>query len=225
MPNRDACVLAHVPLVEQIIRRMQRSLPRGFDRRSLLGAGMIGLLQAVDKFDPSKGVAFEAYARLRIRGAVQDELRSLDHLTRGQRQRSVQAQAGSDQLRAHHEGVVSDVDVAAATQLSVDDVRLAALHAAPPMSYDPQVLDDKVTCTPWQDAVDVEEWFAEKQALEQLRSALSALSERDRKMVTLYYGEDLTLREVGAMFDVSLSRVSQLLSRARAQLQAQLIAA
>ncbi len=220
--DREAQVLAHVPLVEHVIRRMQRSLPRDFDERALLGAGVVGLLQAVDKFDPDKGVPFEAYARIRIHGAVQDELRSLDHLTRGQRQRAVQSRTTLEQLTSGGAKAATDEEVARAADLTVEDVRLSNLYAAPPKSYDPHVMDDTVTSTPWQDAVDVEEWFAEKQALEQLRSALKALGERDRRMITLYYGEDLTLREVGKVFDVSLSRVSQLLSRARAQLLAQL---
>ena len=206
--SEDARVLSYVPLVERVVETVKTTLPPGADREGLFGAGMIGLMQALDRFDPDKGVAFEAFARLRIRGAVRDELRGRDHLTRSQRQRVTRAralaEAAGDEIELS-EGATADLD-------------MGQLHGAPPQSWDPQVLDDKVTATPWQEAFDVEQWLSTKQHLERLHTALPALPERERNLVFLYYGEELSLGEIGAMFDISPSRVSQLLSRARRRL-------
>ena len=205
--SHDLRVLSFLPLVERIVQKVRRGLPRGADTDGLMGAGMIGLLQALERFDPDKGVAFEAFASIRIRGAVQDELRGADHLTRTQRRRAQQAQAELDGLE--HGG---------------DDVALSAVPFAAPLVYDPHVLDDTVTSTPWEDPVDIEEAFAQREIVEQLKAALRDAPDRDRMVLSLYYEQELSLQEVAELLRVSPSRVSQLLSRSRARLRAQLAA-
>lgn len=201
----DLQVLSYIPLVERIVHKVKRGLPREADTDGLLGAGMVGLLQAMDRFDPEKGVAFEAYATIRIRGAVQDELRSVDHLTRTQR---------------HHAQAVH----ANPEAFAGDDVAMAGTPFSAPMSYDPFVLDDTITGTPWQEAVDIEEALAKRELIEHLKAALQSVPDRDRMVLSLYYEEELSLQEVGDILQVSPSRVSQLLSRSRARLLTQLSA-
>lgn len=208
---QDARVLSYVPLVERVVETIKTTLPPGADREGLFSAGMIGLIQALERYDDSKGVTFEAFARLRIRGAVRDELRGRDHLTRSQRKLVTRARAALAEAEASGDEIdLSAVDTA--------DLDLGALHSAPPLSWDPTVLDDKITATPWQDAFDAEEWLATKQGLEHLQAALRTLPERERTLVSLYYDEELSLAEIGGVYGISPSRVSQLLARARTRL-------
>lgn len=208
---QDAEVLSYVPLVERVVETVKTTLPPGADREGLFGAGVIGLMQAIERYDPDKGVAFEAFARLRIKGAVRDELRGRDHLTRSQRTKVTQARAALAAAEASGDEIdLSGIDTA--------DLDLGALHSAPPASYDPTVLDDKVTATPWQEPFDAEEWVVTKQHVERLSVALRTLPHREREFVALYYDEDLSLSEIGAVYNISPSRVSQLLSRARRRL-------
>lgn len=211
MPSpRDAQVLEFVPLVQRVVETVKTSLPPNADRDGLFGAGMIGLLQAIERFDADRGVAFEAYARLRIRGAVRDELRGRDHLTRTQR-REVSSARAAVEAAERQPGADAKVEQARA--------RLAELQiAAPPASWDPMILDDRVTATPWQEAFDVEEWLATKQRIGHMRAALCTLPDRERQLVGLYYDEDLDLAEISELCGVSVSRVSQLLTRARRHL-------
>jgi RNA polymerase sigma factor for flagellar operon FliA len=197
-PTRDPEVLSFLPLVERIVHKVRRTLPRQAETDGLMGAGVVGLLQAMDRYDPSKGVAFEAYAALRIRGAVQDELRGLDHLTRTQRRKAQTAEA---------EG---------------QDVAVRAVPFGAPLAYDPQVLDDTVVGSPWQDPADLEADLAQRERLAMLQEALQTAPTRDREVLGLYYDQELSLQEVGEVLGVSASRVSQLLSRSRARLRAQL---
>lgn len=198
-------MLSYVPLVQRVVDTLKTSLPPGADKEGLFGAGMIGLIQALDRYDPEKGVAFEAFARLRIKGAVRDELRGRDHLTRSQRNRVSRARAALAEAEARGD----DIDLSEAADL--------ALGMAP-AAWDPAVLDDRITATPWQDPFDAEEWLVTKQHVERLTHALATLPTRERELVALYYDEDLGLAEIGAIFGISPSRVSQLLSRARRQL-------
>lgn len=210
-----------MPLVKSIVARVQRSLPRGADTEGLLGAGLIGLLLAVDHFSDSYGVPFEAYARTRVRCAVQDELRHLDHLSRGQRRRARQSRDARNTLAAAGQET-DDQDVASEAGLSLADVQMERLHGAPPAAWEPTALSDTVTCTPWQEAFDVEASVNHSEELEQLKVALQQLGERDQLLAGLYYQEGLNLTEIGTILGVSPSRVSQLLARMRSRIAAQM---
>ncbi len=218
---QDVHILGYVPLVEHVVDKVSRTLPSHADREGLFGAGVEGLMQALERFDPSRGVPFDAYARVRIRGAVQDELRTYDHLTRGQRQHATGATSARAQLQKNGQ-VATDVEVAAAAGLELEDVRLAELHAAPPLAWSLSPAGDLATCTPWQCAQGTEDWLVSKQRIEHLGEALAQLPERERLTVDLYYGQDLTLSEVGEVLNVSVSRVSQILSKARETLKERL---
>lgn len=219
---QEAQVLGYVPLVENVVDKVRRTLPSHTDQEGLFGAGVEGLMHALQRFDPSKGVPFDAYARLRIRGAVQDELRTYDHLTRGQRQRATGASLARAVLqRDGHRA--TDAEVADAAGLPVEDVRLADLHSAPPVAWTTSPLQDNATCTPWQCPGNAEDRLNTQQELARLGDALVDLPARQQTAVGLYYGQDLTLFEVGEVLEVSVSRVSQILSSARGALKERLV--
>jgi RNA polymerase sigma factor for flagellar operon FliA len=189
---------------------------------ALEAAAMLGLLQAFDGFDPSKGVPFETYARIRVRGAVQDELRSLDHLTRRQRRR-VRAVNEARAAIERETGVpADDATVAAGANITVEQLTLAAQLPSAPQSLDPSVLGEVATESCWQEAQDMETLLIQKQRMQLLTEALAKLPEREQTIMSLYYKEELTLQEIGDMLGVTQSRVSQIISKVKRRLQAEL---
>jgi len=219
---RDTAILQHMTLVHQVVRKISRRIPDSMDRESLVGAGMVGLIQAVDHYDSDKGVSFETYARIRIKGAVQDELRHMDYLTRDQRRVARSVSEARDQLTRERGREVDDFEVAEEADISVETVRTATMNNAAPQSLDPSVLDETITSTPWQEEESAESELARKEAVLRVRTELMRLSERDQMVMSLYYEEGLNLAEIGAILDVSQSRVSQLITKVKGTLKKRL---
>lgn len=223
--DRDAEILKYIPLVHRIVRNVTVRMPNHADRESLVGAGMVGLLCAFDKYDPDKGVAFEAYARIRIRGAIQDELRTMDHLTRGQRKSARQLNDTRELLTRDGGPPVSDEELASAAELSVEEVQKSALLRAPPQTVDPMDLDNQLLNGTWQERENQEEAALKKQQLTLIKHAIGRLPERDQAIMGMYYQDELTLAEIGSILNVSQSRVSQLIGRVKRRLRAELVPA
>ncbi len=219
---RDRDILQHMPLVHQVVRKISRRIPDSMDRESLMGAGMLGLIQAVDHFDSDKGVAFESYARIRIKGAVQDELRHMDYLTRDQRRVAKCVSEAKERLTRSLGREVDDHEVAEKTELTVEEVRTAVLQNNAPQALDPSVMDEIVVSSPWQESTNVEDEVARHEAVERVQAELMKLSERDRMIMSLYYEENLNLAEIGGILDVSQSRVSQIITKVKGILRKRL---
>ena len=219
---RDAEIMQYVPLVYKVVRNITNRMPAFMDREALIGAGMVGLMSAVQKYDASKGVAFEAYARIRIRGAVQDELRTMDHLTRGQRKSTRSIHEAREDLQKKMGAPVDDVELANDAKMTVEEVQQGALLRAPPQAVDPSDLDQQNLSNPWQDAESTEDRVARREQLALVRAALRKLPERDQTIMGLYYEEELTLEEIGTIINVSQSRVSQLIGKVKRKLRAEL---
>lgn len=216
--RRDTAIIDHMPLVRRVVGRLSRRIPDSMDRESLLGAGVIGLIQAVDHFDAEKGVPFETYARIRIKGAVQDELRTLDHLTRDQRKLVSSVTEVRDRLTRTLGRQVEDDEIARASSLSLADVRQGTLQQARPQALDPSVVDETVTGTLWQEQSSSEYQIGRNEQQAILQSALEALPEREQMVMSLYYAEGLNLAEIGEILDVSQSRVSQIIGKIKRDL-------
>lgn len=219
---RDQTILQHMGLVHHVVRKISRRIPDSMDRESLLGAGMVGLIQAVDHFDAEKGVAFETYARIRIKGAVQDELRHMDYLTRDQRRVAKSVSETKEQLTKELGREANDVEVAAEIDMSVDEVQTAIIHNNAPQALDPTILDETVIDGAWEEQEDTETKVARKQAVERVQAELEKLPERERMVMSLYYEQSLNLAEIGNILDVSQSRVSQIITKTKALLKKRL---
>lgn len=213
--ERDALVLAHMPLLRHIVGRMAFDLPGGVDRDDLLGFGMLGLIGAADSWDPARGFAFSTFAYPRIRGAILDELRRMDFLPRGRREkvreleRVVSAGRQRDGVPPSPEEIAEAMGVAVE---EVDEILLAARSACESsidaggedlgaLLGDPRALDP----------VGSAEW---NELRELLTEAIAELPEQDRTVITLYYAEELLLREISEVLGVTESRVSQIHTRA-----------
>lgn len=200
-------------LVYRIVRKVSERLPPTVDREDLFGAGIVGLLEAQEKFDPDRGIVFEAYARLRIKGAILDELRKLDHLTRRMRDRQKTVAEKRNTLEKETGGPVSDNDVAKGLGMSIEDVQKSRVQHSAPQITDPSIIDARSAAALWQQpstTLDKMEWH---ERVRMLTRGLSQLPERNRLVAGLYYEAELTLKEIAVVLGVTESRVSQILKK------------
>ena len=214
--DRDELILDHVPLLHHIVGRMSWDMPGSVDREDLLGFGMLGLIAAADSWEPERGLRFSTYAYPRIRGAILDELRRMDFLPRGRREkvRSVdRAIATLEQRQGVPPAPGEIAEFLGIDEIEVDEI-LHSARVAGTVSLDDGPSDDLASLLSDPASEDPEgsaEW-KEMKAL--LTRAIGGLPESERTVVTLYYGEELLLRDIGEILGVTESRVSQIHSRA-----------
>lgn len=228
---REKLVLAHVSLVKSVVGRMSIRLLPGSDYDDLVSNGIIGLMDAIDRFDPSKGIRFEAYATARIRGAILDACRKSDWVPRSVRQVAKQLERAYSAVENRLGRSADDKEIASEMGISADELdkmlrdidasRLVYLdEAVPGMDQDdaPSIADRiEDTSSPAPD-----ELAAESSAIDLLAEAVERLPERERIIVSLYYNEELTLREIGEVLGVTESRISQLHTKAILRLRGRL---
>ena len=222
--DREKLILDHVPLLKHIAGRMAFDLPSSIDRDDLIGYGMIGLVQAADAWEPGRGLKFSTFAYTKIRGAILDELRRADFLPRGRREKVrdlERAIAGLEQqtgTRPSPEGIAETLGISLD---EVDEILLSAKSAAS-ASLDADtgtelysLLSDPTSSDPQGSA----EWLEMKDLLV---AAITSLPEQEKTVITLYYAEELLLREIAEILGVTQSRVSQIHTRALYRLNCQL---
>jgi RNA polymerase sigma factor FliA len=229
--TRERSVEAHLGLVHNIARTIHQARPFDAELDELVSAGTIGLMQALESFDPGRGLAFSTFASPRIRGAIQDELRRLDHVPRSVREKARDIARAREQLArilgrapqdtevAEHLGVPLEtydrwrVDTGAATSVS--------LSAAPePDSPQPRVSLEQALAD--EESTPIEDRLNLAEEVELLKDALLALKEQERVVLALYYYEELKLHEIAQVLGVTESRVSQIRSKAISKLRAEL---
>jgi RNA polymerase sigma factor for flagellar operon FliA len=214
--EREALILEHLPLLHHIVGRLALELPARIDREDLTGYGMIGLVAAADSFDAGRGLQFSTYAYSRIRGAILDELRRLDFLPRGRRERVrelEQAFAALEQRLSHKP---APEDLARELGWSLDEVDecLCSAKSAGLVSLDEGPESDLFALLQDPSCADPSGALEHQEVRQLLINAIAALPEPDRTVITLYYGEGLLLRDIGQVLDVTESRVSQIHTRA-----------
>lgn len=229
---RGQLILQYAPLVKYVVGRLAIMLPRVMDSDDVLSSGVMGLIEAIDRFDPTTGVKFETYAISRIRGAILDELRSLDWIPRSARQRSQEIAKTFARMELELGRSPTDEEVASALGLDMHQYQQASISAsAVLLSLETPVSGDGQDDGPGTSLVDTiesasapnpERQTEEGELLESLTGALGALSERERILLSLYYEQELTMKEISIVLGVSESRVCQLHSRALSRLRASL---
>jgi RNA polymerase sigma factor for flagellar operon FliA len=216
---RDRLILQYSPLVKYVAGRVRSGLPSNVDQNDLISDGVIGLMDAIDKFEPERGLQFQTYAVPRIRGAIVDALRASDWVPRSMREKIRDINAAQAKLEKELGHVPGDQQVAAELGLSVKELRstYSKISYANVASIDEMgVTDDAATPAEpatFSDMDDIPEGFL---------GAVHELPERDRVVVALYYWEGLTLAEIGQVLGVTESRISQLHSRATMTLRRKL---
>jgi RNA polymerase sigma factor for flagellar operon FliA len=208
--RRDELILEHLWLVRHILGRITAEIPPESDRENLESAGVLGLVEAAAKFDSGRGVKFVTFAYTRVRGAILDELRRNCPLPQQVLERITRVRQAYEEI----DGRATVDQLAASSGLTQDEVSdsLSAMRLTRMISWEGATealegqLDDR------DDRPDLHAERAEQRQL--LAQGIAALAERERLVVTLYYLEDLRLKEIGLVLDLSESRVSRLLSRA-----------
>jgi len=215
MNRRDRVILEHLPLVKAIAVRVHENLPVHVDLDDLVHAGILGLFDAVNKYDPDKQVAFSSYAKHRIKGAMLDSLRQLDWASRDLRRRHKQVEAATRDLTATLQRAPTDAEIAEKLgvqqerwrQLMVD-LRNVGLVSASTRGGD----GDELPAPDFPGSPDSQPdvMCARQQLRSVLSDAMKALPERYQKVVLLYYTNEMTMKEIGGVLGINESRVSQI---------------
>ena len=232
MSARERLVVAYSPLVKFVAGRTGARLPSHVEQTDLISYGMFGLIEAMDRFDPRRRIRFETFAMQRIRGAIIDELRSLDWVPRSVRSRAREIEAAQAKLEHELQRAPSEAELAARLEVSEDELQTSLLEIANSSVY---ALDELWTVSDSSGdqvslldtisdprAEDPQESLASSEVKDRLTEAISTLPEREQLVVALYYYENLTLREIGEVLGVTESRVSQLHTKAVLRLRSRL---
>jgi len=214
---RNRLVLQYSPLVKYVAGRVRSGLPGTVDQSDLVSEGVIGLMDAIERFEPARGLQFQTYAVPRIRGAIIDSLRSADWVPRAVRDKIRHVERAKVELESRLGRRPEDTEIAEQMAISVRELRdiYAKVSSASLASADELgVVDD----LPFVSG----EAFEDDETRESLMEAVAGLPERDRVIVALYYFEGLTLAEIGQVLGVTTARVSQLHTRVTLSLRARL---
>jgi RNA polymerase sigma factor for flagellar operon FliA len=223
--DRDAQIEAHLPQVKFMALRLAAKLPPWVELNDLIGAGVLGLLDAVDKYDSGKGVMFKTYAEMRVRGAILDSLREVDWAPRSMRRRAREVEAAYSHVESTR-GNASEEDVAAELKLSLTEFQhlLQDLRGLTITGLDD--VDDESAAQAHQLPAGLAPtplaMYQNAETRRHLTEAIDRLSERERQVVAFYYVEELTMKEIGAILGVTESRVSQVHTQAVVRLRAAL---
>ncbi len=224
--TRNEIVLAYAGLVKSIARRAASVSGNYVDAEDLLSYGMIGLIKAVEKYDPGKGVAFETFATYRIRGEVIDYMRRNDWIPRGVRKRSQEVERAAVEFAARHGREPTDEELAAFLGVSREELLQIQSEGGRQsmVSLEEMLLEASAEILGPDTGETPEGRLQESELTEMLARAIDALPERERLIISLYYYEELTLKEISSVLGVSESRVSQLHTRAVGDLRSALCA-
>jgi RNA polymerase sigma factor for flagellar operon FliA len=226
---RDRLMLHYAPLVKYVAGRVGTGLPAHVDVADLVQSGIFGLADAIEKFEPERGLKFETYAMQRIRGAILDELRSQDWVPRSVRGRARDVERALERLGNQLQRTPTDAEIASELQIGVSDLRelYAQFQLTSVVALDELMVAGRGDASlaetlPDEDADDPVASLVDQDNRRQLADAIAQLVERDRIVVTLYYFENLTLAEIGRVLGVTESRVCQLHTRAVLRLRTKL---
>jgi len=229
---RDRLILTYAPLVKYVAGRLGSGLPAHVDEGDLVSYGLLGLIGAIERYDPDRDVKFETYALARIKGSIIDELRALDWVPRSVRARARDIERAIAELERKLHRAPTDEEISEKLGVSVDELdesltdisrssigALDELWTVSSSGGDQIALIDTIEDT---EAPDPQGLLSQTEMKEAIGEAIARLPEREKLVVTLYYYEELTLREIGEVLGVTESRVSQLHTKAILRLKARL---
>ena len=229
---KDRLILTYAPLVKYVAGRMSSALPSHVEERDLISYGLMGLIGAVDRFDPERRVKFETYAVARIKGAIIDELRSLDWVPRSVRSKAKVLERAHAELEAELKRAPTEAEIADRMGLTreqlaklMSQVSFTNMVALDEVTHGGSDRGDKMTLGDLLEdprAPDPEAEYETEEMKVLLAEQISGLPEREKVVLTLYYYERLTLAEIGSVLGVTESRVSQIHSKSLLDLRARL---
>jgi RNA polymerase sigma factor for flagellar operon FliA len=225
---RERIIVQYAPLVKYVVGRLALNLPTVIDSDDVISYGTIGLIDAVERFDPSRGIKFETYAIARIRGAIIDALRQLDQIPRTARQRAREIEAAMVELEEKLKRPPTDEEVAKHLNMDVEKYREACVRTnVTSTSLDALLSTDdedggggRAYAFEDRDSPDPAAATERREAEQALVMAVKKLPERERLVLSLYYYEELTMKEISRVMEISESRVCQLHAQAVLRLRA-----
>ncbi|MDD6331364.1 MAG: FliA/WhiG family RNA polymerase sigma factor [Clostridium sp.] len=217
--TREALIMEYVPLVKVVSGRLSMYLGYTVEYDDLVSYGIFGLIDAIDKFDYGKGIKFETYASLRIRGSILDQIRKMDWIPRSVRQKQKQMDAAISKIEADENRVATDDEVANELGISIDEYynwqgQTKVTNIASIDEFVDQGIEVKAFDPRKYGKMEPEQAYEQEEVKKILAQSLENLTEKERMVVVLYYYEELTLKEISKVLDVSESRVSQLHTKA-----------
>ncbi len=212
---RDRLVLTYAPLVKYVAGRLGSGLPAHVEDADLVSRGLLGLIRAIERFDPDRNVKFETHAIASIRGAIVDELRSMDWVPRSVRARASDIERAIAELERKLMRAPNDDEIAARLGITEEEFEESLLE----ISRSSIAALDELWSGSWSRG-EPQQATGHTELREALAEAIARLPERERLVLTLYYWEELTLREIGEVLGVTESRVSQLHATAILRLKA-----
>jgi RNA polymerase sigma factor for flagellar operon FliA len=229
---RERLVVAYSPLVKYVAGRMASGLPAHVDEADLISYGLVGLISAIGRFEPEREIKFETYAITRIKGAIIDELRSLDWVPRSVRAKARDIERANSRLEHKLQRAPNDDEMSAELEMTVEEFQEALLQIS---NSTVAALDELWTVGDASgDQVSLLDTLQDPRALDpaavvdatelkdRVADAIARLPEREKLVVALYYYENLTLREIGEVLGVTESRISQLHTKAVLRLRSRL---
>ncbi|HLH31204.1 MAG TPA: FliA/WhiG family RNA polymerase sigma factor [Terriglobia bacterium] len=226
--ERDALIAETLPLIKHIAHRVAVRLPNNIEIRDLINAGVIGLLDAIDKFEPERNIKFKTYAEVRIRGAILDSLRNLDWAPRSLRKKSKDLEKAYNELSQKLGRPATDEEVSEALGEDLENFHALVdqLHGLTLGSFenlsDSEDSENYINYYPDDGSNDPYAKFEAHELTSLLAEAIEELPEKERLVLSLYYYEEFTMKEIGALLGVNESRVSQLHTKATLRLRGRL---
>jgi RNA polymerase sigma factor for flagellar operon FliA len=224
--EREALLTQHIGLVHHVARQLARGLSTAVELDELVSAGSMGLIQAADSFDRSRGLSFSTYAVPRIRGAILDELRKVDHVPRNVRRRTRDLSRAREALGATLRRPPTEHELSSHMQVPADMLRKWELDAegAALCSLDQPVRGEPAGATlaesmPDDRAMSVDDLLTHEHEVGLLRNAIARLKEQERTVLALNFFEELKLQEIATVLGLSVCRISQIRTAALAKLR------
>jgi RNA polymerase sigma factor for flagellar operon FliA len=228
--KREELIVSTLPLIKHIAHKVMMRLPATIEMHDLVNAGVLGLLDAVDKFEPERGVKFKTYAEVRIRGTILDSLRDLDWAPRSLRKKSKDLERVYAELGQKLGRPATDEEASAALGGNLGEFHALVdqLHGLTVGSFESggepdEKGEDKINYYPDDGTNDPYVRFETNELTSILGEAIDSLPERERLVLSLYYYEEFTMKEIGTLLGVNESRVSQIHTKATIRLRTKLI--
>jgi RNA polymerase sigma factor for flagellar operon FliA len=231
LENCEAVVVEYSPMVKYVANRIALRLPSHVEVEDLISVGVLGLIDAIEKYDPARGAKFKTYAEFRVRGAILDELRSMDWVPRSIRQKASQIDAVVQKLQAKFGRPPEDEEVAKELGVSLDQFfnTLNETRSMPVLSLDDLNIvketggqQSLLDCLAGKADADPQIQFRLNELKEIIAKTIDTLPEKERLVISLYYYKELTMSEIGVVLNVTESRVSQIHSKTMFRLRTKL---
>ncbi|MFQ5449146.1 MAG: sigma-70 family RNA polymerase sigma factor [Nitrospinaceae bacterium] len=229
--NRDAVIKEYGPMIKYVANRIAMRLPPHIEVDDLISVGVLGLIDAIQKYDPTRGAKFKTYAEFRVRGAILDELRSMDWVPRSVRQKAASMDAVVQKLQSKLGRPPEDDEIAAEMGMDLNEFfnTLNETRSMPVLSLEDLGIAKEtgeqqslLDCLAGKGDTDPQTQLRLNELKEIIAKAIDQLPEKERLMISLYYYEELTMKEIGEVLSITESRVSQIHSKAVFRLRTKL---